>query len=614
MTTKLTFEAPADFSVGRVAVQNERGFVKEWIATPGNKTLELDDAAPGIYTAEIEPVGLRARSFIFEVTPGTNNIVAAPLFAALIAGGNVVAFSGVSDPKAAIESLQRARKEMPLAATRERSIRTEAVEFPTKAESSSKILSIGLSYDESATRIGGWRPFTACEPNLWLEENGLNVMIDLPQDLKATYARLRLSLSLEGVRVERFMVPLFRGGTQVMFRPSPLTTTDVAIQVMPIDAERRALIRALQAGGGDETRAVFADVLRGGAIDRFLGGEDEDPWAAIVAALLTIRFPDVFGPKPPSWGPWLVGHHGWAPDTHVIHARHHLVSSADSFDARMHAGQNALDELTRAQDIGSPYFSCSNQLMGEMLSGLAAMPEQYKALAERANEQLAKWRRNLPLQRSVGAIFSWQMPDPTSRKQQRVLEPFQKTRGWLNERYSSVIFRGTVDLSRISVASASENPPPPEAEKTDRAAVVAAETPPPPRQRSPDVPEAPALSRPIEVANDANKRRFGGLASRNGYTLSATFAEAERSDWVRIELTVLADASRAPSYTDTVEFFLHSTFSPSRVQATFRGHRASLSVKAWGGFTVGAWLPKSQTELECDLAELPDAPRIIREL
>ena len=71
------------------------------------------------------------------------------------------------------------------------------------------------------TRIGGWRPFTASEPSLWLEENGLNVLIDLPQELTAKYPRLRLSLSLEGVRVERFMVPLFRGGTQVMFRPHP---------------------------------------------------------------------------------------------------------------------------------------------------------------------------------------------------------------------------------------------------------------------------------------------------------------------------------------------------------------------------------------------------------
>ena len=58
---------------------------------------------------------------------------------------------------------------------------------------------------------------------------------------------------------------------------------------------------------------------------------------------------------------------------------------------------------------------------------------------------------------------------------------------------------------------------------------------------------------------------------------------------------------------------MHPTFNPIHVQTTFRGREASLTVRAWGGFTVGAWLPDHQIELECDLAGLPDAPQIIRE-
>jgi hypothetical protein len=34
---------------------------------------------------------------------------------------------------------------------------------------------------------------------------------------------------------------------------------------------------------------------------------------------------------------------------------------------------------------------------------------------------------------------------------------------------------------------------------------------------------------------------------------------------------------------------------------------------AWGGFTVGVWIPSETVELELDLAREPDAPRIIRE-
>jgi hypothetical protein len=128
------------------------------------------------------------------------------------------------------------------------------------------------------------------------------------------------------------------------------------------------------------------------------------------------------------------------------------------------------------------------------------------------------------------------------------------------------------------------------------------------------LPEAPALQRPVLVKDDANKSRFGGAASRDGHTLSATFVETKRSRLVDIQLVVCADRSLPPNYSDAVEFFLHPSFNPSRLKVKFRGHKASLTVRAWGGFTVGAWLPERGVELECDLAELPGAPRVIREL
>ncbi len=107
MSTRLTFEAPADLSVGRVTVQNELGLVKEWVATPGQKTLDVEDARPGVYAAKIAPVGQRPQSFVFEVKPGVENTVSAPLFSALVAGGNTAAFSGVEDPKSALNLLLR---------------------------------------------------------------------------------------------------------------------------------------------------------------------------------------------------------------------------------------------------------------------------------------------------------------------------------------------------------------------------------------------------------------------------------------------------------------------------------------------------------------------------
>jgi len=46
--------------------------------------------------------------------------------------------------------------------------------------------------------------------------------------------------------------------------------------------------------------------------------------------------------------------------------------------------------------------------------------------------------------------------------------------------------------------------------------------------------------------------------------------------------------------------------------AKFNDGHAELKVTAWGGFTVGLWLPIQQVELELDLAEVPGAPQNIR--
>ncbi len=446
------------------------------------------------------------------------------------------------------------------------------------------------------------------------EDSGLNVLISSSFEVKDRYPRLRLYAAIEEVRIESFMVPLFQGGTQIALRPSPLTTADVAIRVMPVDPERRALVRALQAGVEEEAAAVHNDVLRGGAIERFVEGPDEDPWAAMVSALLTIRFPEVFGPKPSSWGPLLADRYTWASDAHIIHARHYLTYAPEDAGGRGEAAHNALNALIKGQNLGAPYFSYSNQLMGEMLGGLAALGSLYPDLVVGAEEQLAKWRGERPLQRSAGAIFSWQMSDPTLRRS-GVVAPYRNTRGNLDERLARVIFRGQVDLARISLLPTSTKPAPPKATQAHVLATTfdAAEPIDGPvgklasslNETNSRSPEAPALQRPVLVKDDANKGRFGGAASRAGYTLSATFVETKRSTQVEILLLVCADRSLPPSYSDAVEFFLHSSFNPSRLKVKFRGHKASLTVRAGGGFTVGAWLPERRVELEVRSGRTP---------
>ena len=127
----------------------------------------------------------------------------------------------------------------------------------------------------------------------------------------------------------------------------------------------------------------------------------------------------------------------------------------------------------------------------------------------------------------------------------------------------------------------------------------------------PGFPSIPAFAHPPGPPDDPNKGRFGGEAARGGYRLSATFERGKDRKRVIVQFTVEADPSVKISLGDFAWFILHPTFSPPMLKVAFRGNRARLQIQAWGGFTTGVWLPKSNVELECDLATSHDAPAIM---
>jgi hypothetical protein len=102
------------------------------------------------------------------------------------------------------------------------------------------------------------------------------------------------------------------------------------------------------------------------------------------------------------------------------------------------------------------------------------------------------------------------------------------------------------------------------------------------------------------------------MPKKGGFTLSAQFTQV-RTNLVEVSLTVDALDSSSVALGDSAWFCLHPTFNPDWVKIYFDNGRATLTVKTWGGFTVGAWLPRQGVELELDLARIPDAPKIIRE-
>lgn len=128
------------------------------------------------------------------------------------------------------------------------------------------------------------------------------------------------------------------------------------------------------------------------------------------------------------------------------------------------------------------------------------------------------------------------------------------------------------------------------------------------RSTSKKLSRAPALSRAVKVPDDPNKGRFGRHASANGFTLCARFPNQKTSEWTKIEILVFATGVEH----QVVQFYLHDSFRPSLIEEKLKNGKASLTLSAWGGFTVGVWIPSKRTELELDLSQLPDAPTNIR--
>lgn len=119
---------------------------------------------------------------------------------------------------------------------------------------------------------------------------------------------------------------------------------------------------------------------------------------------------------------------------------------------------------------------------------------------------------------------------------------------------------------------------------------------------------APGLSRRVQDREDPQKGRFGGESWRDGFELSAEFDQADSRNWSRILLRVIGPGDDG----DDVQFHLHDSFKPPLVVRRFKYSAASLTVTAWGGFTVGVWIPAHAVELELDLASIDNAPEIVR--
>jgi hypothetical protein len=446
----LSLIAPPDAGAARIKVIGPDGPLELTrsgegapIVTPSEPELRILDAANGAYTAIIEPLGGEAFNYLFVVDDQTRE-VRVPSLGQLadVQVPEAWVRSGRSRPEPHAETFYRRDEEL--------------LDLPSPARDTGygvegKCLSIGLSTDARPMRYGGWRPFAGTWPisiqpltrsseaptsGDWQEGVAVDIVRG-SQPLSRTggaprgkdEARLRFTIAIEATRVQRLLVPLYWGGTRI--RMIHIDPDDVALEVVPLESDRLSLIQALVSGFDGEALAIWKDFQKSHPIHAYISADlPEDPWIVVVAGLLTLRF-DSLSYDCPGWVDELTHRYPWIPDVHVLKARYTLLSAGEPGQSLVEAADVALDSLYRARSLGAPFFTSANDLLGESLLALAdGAPEDRQRI--RAADEIVRWRKHLPHQRTAGASFSWVMTNG------------HRSGGWLDSRYFAILGAGAV--------------------------------------------------------------------------------------------------------------------------------------------------------------------------
>ena len=114
--------------------------------------------------------------------------------------------------------------------------------------------------------------------------------------------------------------------------------------------------------------------------------------------------------------------------------------------------------------------------------------------------------------------------------------------------------------------------------------------------------------------DDPQKMQWGGKTINNERQISATVRELTRSLYrIKCKITSTNPAGNPLTEGELVLFALHNTYgvAPFRLIKVENGC-AELDIYSYGSFTIGAFADNGKTELEIDLAELPDVTEYFR--
>lgn len=534
--------------------------------------------APGAYTAIIEPVGTsEIMRQAVELHPDQDEAVQLTDSSFSERPLSLSTSTGVFVTSGAAAQLQfkRPSGQFEKATPTREAIASDAFiapdDRPAHSSPEQRDFSIGLSVRNSRDPKRVWRRGTL--PSTVTDEPGGGAVVVLrrpPHWLKEP--EWRLTVSVAGDKRWRMRVPLFRGGVQVLLVPAVTSAgLDVAVSMTPRNAGRASLVANLEqmflSSGSDVIRSSLPGISRkpGNKLLDHLLAENEDPWTILAAALLLIRSQEAAA----SVDTLRVMARKWPfiPDMAVIRA---WAAAAATDGDPVKVEQDCLGNLRAIR--GHPYFAATQALGLELLTGLV-LGASTTELKKRASRERDRWARVSRRQVTTGALLGWEDSRPAHGHS-------------LDRDTYMTVAQGHVDPNNVELVPLASDPAAPRHVKV------------------------PALTRQQRDPEDPWKGRFGGKAQRSGYRLEAEFKRGPGA-WVEVTIYVRATQDAPPAR--HVELFLHSSFRPDHLKLKFVDGVASYSVLAWGGFTVGAWIPHPGVELELDLSKMADAPAAIRE-
>ena len=132
----------------------------------------------------------------------------------------------------------------------------------------------------------------------------------------------------------------------------------------------------LAAGAGLEGATILDQFVTGNDLVQFISSDAaEDPWTAILALLVGIRF----GRLAEHEGSLIINlarRYGWIADALILESRRLIMlsnTSGEDFDANR---RRSLATLVRARRVGAPYFFYSNAMVNDILAALASRPDE----------------------------------------------------------------------------------------------------------------------------------------------------------------------------------------------------------------------------------------------